>query len=293
MTIQVPHSVKSDFNGFSFFVDILQKTNSLQNMNIVIDFSQNTWFEANLCSILGSVVNIIQSNNNNVHIRVTGKLRDLFMRNQFAAHFGLDKIDDTNSTTIKYRKYRLTDEKLIKEYLDAELLGHNDFPRLSILLRKEITRSIFEIFSNAILHGNCEYVYSCGQYYPQKNPPCIDLTIVDIGQTIKTNVNNFLGTSYSGTDTILWAVKENNTTKPVDGNIPGGLGFKLIQDFIKVNKGKIQIVSADGYWQYVRGEFFTANFAREFPGTIINIEFKLSDSTIYHFKDEDISDIKF
>ncbi len=293
MIIQVPHSIKSDFEGFSFFVDMLQKTNSLHNRDIVITFSQNTWFEANLCSVLGSVVNIIQANNNNVQISVTGQLRDLFMRNQFAAHFGLEKIDDPNYTTIKYRKYKLTDEKLIKEYLDAELLGHTDFPRLFGLLRKEITRSIFEIFSNAILHGHCEYVYSCGQYYPRKSPPRIDLTIVDIGQTIKANVNNYLGKSYSGTDAILWAVKENNTTKPVKGNIPGGLGFKLIQDFIHVNKGKIQIVSSNGYWQYVRGEIFTANFDHEFPGTIINIEFNLDDSIVYYFKNEDISDIKF
>lgn len=293
MIIQVPENVKSDFAGFSFFVEVLQKTSKLRGRDILFKFTQTKWFEANLCAVLGAVVNIIQANKNNVQISVVGQLRDLFMRNQFAAHFGGATLADINSTTIKYRKYKLTDEKLIKEYLDSELLGHEDFPRLSFLLRKEITRSIFEIFSNAILHGNCEYVYSCGQYYPNKVPPRIDLTIVDIGQTIKTNVNNFLRTTYTGTESILWAVTENNTTKPVTGNIPGGLGFKLIQDFIKINKGKIQIVSSDGYWQFAEGIILTEKFDHEFPGTIINIEFKLDDSSIYHFSDEDISEIKF
>jgi hypothetical protein len=50
------------------------------------------------------------------------------------------------------------------------------------------------------------------------------------------------------------ALEENNTTKPVEKNIPGGLGFKIICDFARLNNGKVQIVSSDGCWQLIRGK---------------------------------------
>jgi len=105
----------------------------------------------------------------------------------------------------------------------------------------EIIRSIFEIYSNAVLHGDCLNVYSCGQFYPRKTPPRIDFTIVDVGKTIKKNVNNFLQKELSGIDAIEWALAENNTTKPKEKNIPGGLGLKIICEFARLNNGKVHI----------------------------------------------------
>ncbi|MCL5055576.1 MAG: hypothetical protein M1169_06475 [Firmicutes bacterium] len=58
------------------------------------------------------------------------------------------------------------------------------------------------------------------------------LTIVDLGKTIKTGVNNFLKKNLSGIEYIAWAVEEGNTTKR--GTIPGGLGLSLIREFLKI-----------------------------------------------------------
>lgn len=294
MKIKFPKEVCSNFDGYSFFIELHNKTKELFREEIIFDFSKTTWFEANLCAVLGSLANNIQNGFNEItFINLTSKIDDVFSRNHFMASFGGKKISDSQETTIKYRRNKLTDEKLIKEFLYSELLQKTDFPKLSIIAKTEISRSIFEIYSNAIIHGNCEDVYSCGQYFPRKVPPRIDFTIVDLGNTIKKNVNIFLGETKTGKESIEWAIQSNNSTKPKTNKIPGGLGLKLITDFVKLNKGKLQIVSSDGYWELNKQIINSSNFKNEFPGTIVNIEFNLNDKNFYYLKEENVKDIIF
>jgi len=294
MRFELPAHVCSDFDGYSFFAGLDAATLELDFSKLILDFRNNVWFEANLCAVLGALLNKIQGNFNNVLIEnIPLRQQDILSRNHFLATFGGEKITDHHNTTIKYRRNKLAEEKLIHQFLNTDLLGKHDFPRLSALAFKEIERSIFEIFSNAILHGNCEFVYSCGQYFPNKMPPHVDFTIVDLGNTIKSNVNTYLNDTLSGTAAIEWAIEENHTTKPKEGNIPGGLGLQIIIEFVKLNKGKLQIVSSDGYWEINKGEVQSKLMEYEFPGTIVNIEFNLDDASFYYLKEELNSDIIF
>jgi hypothetical protein len=97
----------------------------------------------------------------------------------------------------------------------------------------------------------------------------------------------------SGIEAIEWAIKESNTTKPKDRNIPGGLGLKLICEFARMNNGKVQIVSSDGCWQLTRNneERFTLDYP--FPGTIVNLEFNLDDKSFYYLEEENEESIIF
>jgi len=294
MKIEFPKDICSDFNGYSFFIELYERTKKFILKNIELDFSKTEWFEANLCAVLGSIINKIQSNLNNVELtNLKPNIENIFCRNHFLASFGGSIIPDTTETTIKYRKNKLTDEKFIKEFLFSELILKSDFPKLSLIAQKEIARSIFEIYSNAVIHGDCDFVYSCGQYFPRKTPPHIDFTIVDLGRTIKTNVNTYLNNDKTGKEAIEWAIEANNSTKPKINNIPGGLGLKLILDFVRLNKGKIQIVSSDGYWEMNKNTIKADDFKFEFPGTIVNIEFNLDDKNFYYLKTEKVEDIVF
>lgn len=105
-----------------------------------------------------------------------------------------------------------------------------------------------------------------------------------MGQTIKYNVNNFKKETWKGSECIEWATKDKNTTKT--GNISGGLGLAIIFDFIKLNGGKIQIISSDGYWELRRGKVHKQELNFSFPGTIANLEFNLSDTNEYILKEE-------
>jgi hypothetical protein len=176
----------------------------------------------------------------------------------------------------------MVEEKLFKDYLDKELLNKQAIPAMSLALRKKINESIFEIFNNAMIHGKCQYITSCGQYYPTKKK--LDFTIVDLGATIKTNVNQYLGKDMSGKECISWAVEEGHTTK--QGTIPGGLGLSLIRTFLKHNGGLLQIVSSDGYWEQRKGIIITKDMEYEFLGTIVNLEFNIADSSYYRLSSE-------
>ena len=294
MIVLLPARVCSDYEGYSFFTGLNDSVSGLEFDQLILDFRNNSWFEANLCAILGAIFNKAQDNIKTVFLRnMAQKQHDILSRNHFLASFGGEKIMDHLDTTIKYRRNKLTDEKLIHQFLSNELLGKQDFPRLSRLAHKEIERSIFEIFSNAIIHGNCEHVYSCGQYFPQNRPPRIDFTIVDLGNTIRKNVNDFLHTNLDGEASIKWAVTENNTTKPKEDNIPGGIGLKIIIEFVQMNKGKLQIVSSNGFWEFNKGMTQSLLMKNEFPGTVVNIEFNLDDASFYYLKDEDDMTIQF
>lgn len=283
MQFKFPQSIRSDFVGYATLVDLSNNISDIDFDDITLDFNRTTWFEANLTAVLGAILSNAQGNFNDIKfIGISEKITSLLSRNHFLSHFGGLKIPDIYDTTIKYRKFKMTEEKLFKEYLDHELLSKEVMPKMSSLLKKKINESIFEIFNNAVLHGNCQNVFTCGQYYPTKSR--LDFTIVDLGNTIKTNVNEYLNKNSSGEDAIKWAVSEGNTTKC--GQIPGGLGLSLIREFLRKNNGRIQIISADGYWEQIKGIETGKSFLQAFSGTIVNLEFNIADTSHYYLSSE-------
>lgn len=283
MKYDFPQNISSDFEGYNALIDFYNKTAEVGFDEIILDFAKTTWFEANLTAILGAILNKIQSELNDVKIaNLSQKMRTLLSRNHFLSHFGGLKIPDYYKTTIKYRKFKTGEEKIFKEYLDGDLLSKEAMPDMSSSLRKKINESIFEIFNNAVIHGDCKNIFSCGQYYPNKKR--LDFTIVDLGKTIKANVGRYLRRNVPGKDSIRWAVTLGNTTK--QGQIPGGLGLSLIREFLEKNNGKIQIISSDGYWEQKGQGEREGGFSQIFPGTIVNLEFNIDDRSYYYLSSE-------
>ena len=283
MVVNIPAQLMSDEQGYNFFVSFYNRVAKLEHTEVILDFSDNWWFEANLCAALGAILSNVQENLNEIKFQnLNSKLEDILTRNHFLSYFMNLYLPDKNRTTIKFRKFKVTEEKQFKDYLDEELLSQPDLPNMSPLLKNKINKSIFEIYNNAYIHGKCSHVYTCGQYYPQKKK--LDFTIADLGKSIKYNVNNYLKSSLTGTDAIKWAIEEGNTTKT--GSIPGGLGLSLILEFLRLNNGKIQIVSSDGYWEEKKGIIFATDFDLAFVGTIVNLEFNINDHSSYILKEE-------
>ena len=155
---------------------------------------------------------------------------------------------------------------------------------MSLLLIKKIKQALIEMFINAQMHGGCKFVFSSGQHYPQKYKLCF--TIADIGITVKDNVSRFLDKPVSGTAAVEWAVEHNHTTRTIATGVPGGLGLSLLRDFVSKNEGRMQIVSADGYWEQSGSKITTAALVGEFPGTVVNLEFNLADTSRYCLVEE-------
>ena len=66
--------------------------------------------------------------------------------------------------------------------------------------------------------------------------------------------------------------------------LPGGAGLSILEAFIKVNSGKIQIISDFGFFERnfsksrLKSEV-KENMLYRFPGTIITLEINLDDNT--------------
>lgn len=294
MVFKFPRQVKSDLIGYETLVKLYYSFFS-QNFvfsELTLDFCETTFFEANLCAVLGAILSKVSENNNIVKfINLRPKIEEIFTRNHFLSNFGGQILPDYNFTTIKFRKFEVVEDKQFKAYLDEELLRQQDLPQMTTRLRKEISQSIFEIFSNAEIHGKCKYVFCCGQYYP--NLKKLDFTIVDLGKTIRYNVSNYLNKlEISATEAIKWAIEEGNTTKT--GNIPGGLGLSLIRKFISLNQGDIHIISSNGYLSEKNGHIFATDLIFEsdldmrFGGTIVNLQFNINDKKSYQLSSEQI-----
>ena len=283
-----PKSITSEISGYNNLLTFYRELEFLENSCVILDMRNTYWFEANLCAALGAMIEFLENRRNSVKIINVKAPKDILTRNGFLKRYGFEFFGHTYNTEIEYRTFKESEGKKFSVYVDKEVLNNEDFPKVSPLLNKKINQSICELFENARTHGLCENMHTCGQYYPNKST--MDFTIVDLGQSIKTNVNNFLNCSMSGADCIEWAMEENNTTKT--GNVSGGLGLALIFEFIERNKGKIQIVSSDGYWEFRKGKIKKEILDFSFPGTIANLEFNFSDTKSYILKEEvDISKI--
>jgi hypothetical protein len=125
-------------------------------------------------------------------------------------------------------------------------------------------------------------VFVCGQFFPLKQR--VDITLADAGVTIPRKVNEAFGWNLSPTDALAWALKEGSTTKRE--GIPGGVGLKLLRDFLTLNQGRLQIASGGAYWELNAGAQFTESLPSPFPGTVVNLEVNTADGRRYQLANE-------
>ena len=277
--------IRNDFNGYEKLIDFFNSTKNSSFKNVIVDFQRNNWFEANLTSVLGAILSNIHDKLNTIRLEnLSDGITGTFQKNKFLSYFGeMESLYDIHSTTIPYAKFDKINLKEFGNYLEEYLFRKTNLPSMSEGLTKKMKESILEIFINAETHGNCKSVFSCGQLFPHKNR--LDFTVVNIGTTIRKNVSDFLNDPYlNSADAIDWAVQESNTTR--QGNIPGGLGLSTLLSFIELNKGRVQIVSDDGYWAKISNDYIVKKLSNSFNGTIVNIEFNINDTNTYILSSE-------
>lgn len=155
-------------------------------------------------------------------------------------------------------------------------------------VKEKMVEAIYEIFVNAQIHSGTDFIYTCGQFFPNKNK--IEFTIVDTGIGFKEKINQRFNSNLSAVQAIKWAVQDKKTTKE---GISGGIGLAILKEIIENNKGKMQIVSNEGFYQYDCEGEVSKEFRGQFPGTIVNLQFITNDINNYFLKSEtiDINDI--
>lgn len=288
--IKLPPSLRTDVIGFSFFARLLEKTSVRKHY--VFDFAQVIWFDANLCAVLAAIIFINRLKGS--EFSYTGinnpKLNNTLFNIGLLPLLDKEPVFERRNSAIPLRQFDMKDETKVEKYIYHYILKSEKVPKMSSGAKKKVFRSIFEIYQNSVMHSGAAQNYVCGQYFHHKKR--MALTMVEIGKTFKENVcsHDLNFADYSGKESIEWAVEKGNTTKPAEET--GGLGLDLIREFLRLNKGKLQILSADGYWEEKTGQIYTDDCDSSFRGSIVNIEFNLRDENEYSTPEElDISNI--
>ena len=287
IVIDIP-DIKSNFDGYNYLCSLYHRLKNCKDKYITFNFSKANFIEANLCALIGTIFEMLEENNNIVSLEnINHKIANILRKNSFLIKYGYPTLNDRFDTSLKYERLNPQEETKFYGYIKDELFSKTDFPSLSNRLRSEITKNIFELYENARTHGKCNFIHICGQFFPKAPKKPLHFTIVDKGITIKENVCNFLAESLSGSETIQWAIVRGNSTKQE----VGGLGLGIIFEFIKLNKGKIHIVSADGYYEFSNGQETTKTLSNPFEGTLVNLTFDLTHKHHYYLEEESLDNI--
>lgn len=280
--------IDNDFDSFAFLVDFYHQNKERSFETIDISFKSVTWIAANCCAFIGAMFQKLEKSFNRIRIHDLQyeKVKNVLERNGFLSFWGYPKIPDYKGTTIDYLKLDPDDHKFFSKYVHHDLLDLPGIPVMTPRLRRKISEGIIEIFMNAGMHSESrESIYACGQFFPRKNK--IFFTVADLGIGIKSQVSRYFGKAISSIDAIYWALVEGNTTKK---NSSGGLGLSILKEFITLNKGKIQVVSDDGFFESSPNVIKPNVLENKFPGTAVTLCINTDDQMHYSLKSESISD---
>ncbi len=288
MEIPIP-KIESDFQGFTTLIDLAERVSLLEYTTIALNMSGATWVDANMCAPLGAILYSTSRRSNMVRFEhISERVQRIFQKNGFLSYYGHVKAIDEWGTTIQYQRFERKDDRFFGAYIEQHF-KNKAIPEMSEPLRKKFWESIFELFSNAVIHSETQLgIFTCGQNFPNKKH--INFAIADLGIGIPQTLINKKGLRFSPEEAIDWAMQGANTTKT--GSIPGGLGLKLLREFIHLNHGRIQVVSSTGYWeQCADGAVVKKNFPHPFPGTVVSIEINTADIKSYALSTEQTEEL--
>ncbi|RKU30227.1 ATP-binding protein [Candidatus Poribacteria bacterium] len=283
MRVSLP-KIDNDYEGYDALACFYSQTENLELDRIEVDMSETDWLSADMCAAFGAILHRLNTRLNKVNLlNIRENVMDILSRNGFLSHYGGDLIPDEWQTTISYRRFDVKDDHFFANYIEEEFIQRSELPTMTHELLKKFRESIFEIFSNAVLHSQTELgIFCCGQLFPNQNR--LVFTIADLGIGICKNINLKKGWKLTPTEAINWAIQEGNTTK--SSNLPGGLGLILLCDFIDLNNGCLHIVSDAGYWERRCQRIITEELSKPFPGTIVSLEIDTSDTNTYGLNSE-------
>ena len=228
----------------------------------------------NLSALLSAVIDKLR-NENKIYIfcEIPSHLNVLF-RNGFFNHL-LQKQSttvDNRDSTIPLKIFNASDDDRFVRYLKVDFFGHKGLSELPDQIIRNLKTAFQEIFVNVEFHADTTRVYTCGQYFPNKN--VLKFTLLDLGNGFLKKIRlRTDGTISKDIDAIDWAVKPGNSTKDRSFG-PGGYGLNDILNYCRSNNGSIHIVSGLGYWSMSGKQFTNYRIDQPFPGSMIHLIFR-------------------
>ena len=288
LKFEIPELLLADKEGFLWLVSLWEFLQNSIGNEVFILFDRCKQIDANLSAVLGAFFDDWSDKGVRVFLSkpLNRSVLKALSRNGFFSSFDVKTAIEDNENFVKYRDFGVSESEAFKNYLHGELLQKQRFPNCTVKARDRIVESIYEVFANAVTHSGKQSVYTCGESHQRHGVPMLDMTIANLGRTIPDNVNSHLSMHelkiLSPEDTLRWAFKKGNTTKL----IPGGLGLDILREFIDLNEGSIQMVSGSAMLSYKNKKFTTESLEKEFPGTIVTLNFNCADQKSYSLTEE-------
>ncbi len=286
-TIIIP-TINDSTSDFECLFSLWNQVNGYYK-DIRFDFSQCHFLRPNAVAFIGGLARQIELRYGNINFDwdsfTYSAVKINLKQNGFANKFG-DTTGSLTGNSIPFREDIKRNENDIMDYLTEDWLRLG-WIHVSERLKNAIAGKMLEIYINAFEHAGSQVgVFSCGQYFPNLNQ--LILTVIDFGMGIAANVRNFLkrdprANQLTAADCLKWAFEPGHTTHP--NGMARGLGLDLLKAFIKVNHGKLEVYSNDGYAMIDGNSETFYNRHSHFEGTIFHITL-ICDENKYIFADE-------
>ncbi|RXQ97690.1 ATP-binding protein [Ancylomarina salipaludis] len=268
MEINIPKKLTNNYQSYLFFTELQASTKQLIKTEIVFNFQETKLIESNLFAVIGSLIMDLERRRNKVRlINFQDSILNLFYTKKMIKG-GMKK--DVWKSLIKCQFFLSPDEEQLTDYLENKIFPERPAVALNPQLKMAIELCVAEIFRNAFAHSNRKEVF-ISHYVSVHNKKLI-ISIVNKGANMQQLATSALKKAQNGMGAIKWAVDSGTTSKPFKHN---GMGLFTIRQFIEQNDGKIQIISGNGVWKQVKHRKFTKLTRKEFPGTIVTLEFNV------------------
>ncbi|RXT86137.1 hypothetical protein B1F69_23865 [Pseudomonas syringae] len=304
-TVRIPlPPIRDDESGYKYLSKLADFIISSPNNIYIFDFSKCSIISHNGLVVIGGLCNYLKQHEKNqmfngfglrsiirtrkiqfsiekINSRLLKRLQELGFWNYVHPDYGIVGSSDY----IGYRQHDtvLNDSQIVDHLKDSWLT--NEKLSVSESLKAEIVSSIYEIFINAYGHGlkdnhNQQSVISCGYYEPKEKR--LSLSVLDLGGGIVNSVQKHIP-DLGKEAAFNWALEVGNSTRTDSApDLPRGLGFGILKDFVMINGGVLRVCS-DSYMAIVNpnGVYVTQSVPGRLLGTLVSITVNCDDK---HYK---------
>lgn len=282
---------RQDFYELSrLWTQVAQVAETNDDAEVVFDFSGCDFLRPNAVVFLGGLARLINQQVGHARLAVEtmhNAVRINLEQNGFAWAMGAD-VQPWRGNSIPFREYFRSEDKdtIMDDYLKSNWLGRG-WVNVSHALCNEIAGQMWEIYANAFEHSSTPVgVLSCGQYFPQRRE--LVLAVGDFGAGIPSKVRDYRDNpGLAGAEAMRWAFSAGTSTVR-DSRIGRGLGLDLLKQFIKLNHGRLEVYSSDGYVLIDGSSETYDSLWTCFQGTLVNVSLQC-DEKLYMLSYEDDS----
>lgn len=302
-------AVSADELGFNELSRLGSQLLSHQNDDVHISLENLVRFEPSMVAPLAILLRRAQLQGNNIKWRrISPSVREIFATHNLVRSVNYSVVERTSPIFLRKLPRFAGHRRIVQQNLDRSkpkiwpawtsfglkefspsqtqdfgiftkrVFENRSIPQITDNLRSKFFEAIDELFGNSALHAHSVVRHTVSGFFDQSTG-MLHYAFADGGRGFKGSYEATYRQEIAAEAAIDWAMTPDSTTR--QGDIPGGLGLKILRKFIRTNRGCITIVSQDGFWRERGGHRLQMRMPHIFPGTAIAIEMNTADNKSY------------